>query len=88
MLPKPISFLQKKCKVYLNAFRIKYTTAVFNFIYLQLRAKTFSWFGMQDPKDEAQVSRKRDDISKEILAWRVKLRRERYSLLEFWKDIV
>ena len=60
----------------------------FNFIYLQLRAKTFSWFGMQDPKEEAQVSRKRDDVSKEILAWRVKLRCERYSLLEFWKDIV
>jgi len=32
---------------------------------------------MKDPKDEAQLSRKRDDISKEILAWRVKLRRER-----------
>lgn len=35
---------------------------------------------MKDPKEEAQISRRRDDLSKEVVAWRVKLRRER---LEF-----
>ena len=34
---------------------------------------------MQDPKNEAQFSRKREDLSKEISAWRVKLRRARYA---------
>ena len=36
---------------------------------------------MKDPREEAQLSRTRDDLTKEILAWRVKLRRERLTLL-------
>jgi len=44
----------------------------------KLRGTTFSWFGMNDPKDEAQLSRRREDLSKEIVAWRVTLRRKRY----------
>ena len=46
-------------------------------IIFQLRGTTFSWFGMKDPKDEAQLSRRRDDLTKEIVAWRVTLHRER-----------
>ena len=51
------------------------------FFTLKLRSTTFAWFGMKDPREEAQLSRTRDDLTKEILAWRVKLRRERLTLL-------
>jgi len=32
---------------------------------------------MNDPKEDAGVSRKRYDFKEEVLAWRIKLRRER-----------
>ncbi|XP_078356075.1 uncharacterized protein LOC144640893 [Oculina patagonica] len=36
--------------------------------------------GMNDPKTEAAVSRKKYDFKEEVLAWRIKLRKERYLL--------
>ncbi|XP_068748512.1 uncharacterized protein [Montipora capricornis] len=36
--------------------------------------------GMRDPKTEAAVSRKKYDFKEEVLAWRIKLRKERYLL--------
>jgi len=47
---------------------------------LKLRSTKFAWIGMKDPKEEAQLCRMRDDLTKEILAWRVKLRRGRLKL--------
>jgi len=51
------------------------------FFYLKLLSTTFAWFGMMDPRGEAQLSRARDDLTERILAWRVKLRCERLKLL-------
>ena len=33
---------------------------------------------MKDPKEDAVVARRKYDLNSEILAWRIKLRRERY----------
>ena len=67
----------------------KKLTLFFCFLF-QLRSQTFRWFEMKDPKDEAQSYRKRDDLSKEIVAWRVKLRRERLLrlLLPFFQHLI
>ena len=46
-----------------------------------LSFKVRTWFlsmiGVQNPKDEAVDSRKKHDFGDEVLAWRIKLRKER-----------
>ena len=48
-----------------------------HFFIEQLRKNVLSWLGVHDPKDEAAISRPRDSLVDEILAWRLKLRKER-----------
>lgn len=48
------------------------------FLFLdQVRTNVLAWLGVHDPKDEAAISRSRDNLVNEVLAWRVKLRMER-----------
>lgn len=47
-------------------------------IFFQLRTWLFKIVGMKDPKEDAVVARREYNLESEILAWRIKLRRERY----------
>ena len=43
----------------------------------QVRNWLFSLIGLRNPKDESAQSRKKYDFNNEVLAWRIKLRKER-----------
>ncbi|KXJ24435.1 hypothetical protein AC249_AIPGENE22621 [Exaiptasia diaphana] len=43
----------------------------------KIRGWLFRIIGLKDPKDDASISTKRYDFHEEVMAWRVKLRRER-----------
>ena len=45
----------------------------------QVRNWLFSLIGLRNPKDESAQSRRKYDFNNEVLAWRMKLRKERYS---------
>ena len=45
----------------------------------QVRNWLFSLIGLRNPKDESAQSRRKYGFNNEVLAWRMKLRKERYS---------
>ena len=47
------------------------------FYTFQLRLKLFSWCGLTDPKSEAEREKRKDSLENEVLAWRLKLRKEK-----------
>ena len=53
----------------------------------QVRNWLFSLIGLRNPKDESAQSRRKYDFNNEVLAWRIKLRKERYSMLNTIRDI-
>ena len=52
-----------------------------------MRNWLFSLIGLRNPKDESAQSRRKYDFNNEVLAWRIKLRKERYSMLNTIRDI-
>lgn len=49
-------------------------------ILLQVRNWLFTMIGLQNPKEKAIESRRKYDFGDEVLAWRIKLRKERQVL--------
>ena len=49
-------------------------------ILLQVRNWLFTTIGLQNPKEEAIECRRKYDFRDEVLAWRIKLRKERQVL--------
>ena len=50
---------------------------------LQVRNWLFTMIGLQNPKEESIESRRKYDFGDEVLAWRIKLRKERQVSILF-----
>lgn len=81
----------------LQKAQVRYSEAAFNIIYAEcktnyinffhflsfkVRKWLFSFIGLASPKDEAVESRRKYDFADEVLAWRIKLRKERYVVAD------
>ena len=56
-------------------------------VYFQVQNWLFSLIGLRNPKDESAQSRRKYDFNNEVLAWRIKLRKERYCMLNTVPDL-
>ena len=44
--------------------------------------------GVQNPKEEVVESRRKYDFGDEVLAWRIKLRKERWEIVKYLKYVI
>ena len=59
-----------------NRYNLQVCNVDKNVIIFQVRNWLFSKIGLANPKDESAESRRKYDFGNEVLAWRIKLRKE------------